>query len=447
MRDIQISDHFDYSTMLLFSLPTIGTLIVNSTYVVADGFFISNYIGAEAFAAENLIYPPIGFMIGMGFMFGTGASAVISRELGSGRPDRACGILSMLFLAFALLAVLLAALVYPEVPAIAAWVGAPENLIPLCTAYGEILVTFMPILILTVALQLLLITAERPGLGFATTAVQAVVNILLTWAFVAELGWGLEGAALGTVISWVCSSVIPLTYFCNPKNTLHFARPIHQLRLLGETVYNGASEMVDATSVAIVSVIFNLQLMRYLGEAGVAAYAVGDYVLGLFLAMLDGICISIVPVVGYHFGAGNHGELRSLRRKGLLLVGGIGILMAGASAGLAQIIAGIFLGYDESLKELATEALRFLSLSYLFLGITLFSSSYFTGMGQGTLSLVISLCESLIGPLVMVHILPPLLGRKGLWLAEPAAQCLTVAIVVTGCFLWWKRKSDFAKES
>jgi len=174
---------------------------------------------------------------------------------------------------------------------------------------------------------------------------------------------------------------------------------------------------------------------------------VGDYVLGLFLAMLDGICMSIVPVVGYNFGAGNHGELRSLRRKGLLLVGGIGILMAGASAGLAQIIAGIFLGYDESLKELATEALRFLSLSYLFLGITLFSSSYFTGLGQGTLSLVISLCESLIGPLVMIHILPSLLGRKGLWLAEPAAQFLTVAVVVTGCFLLWKRKSNFAKEN
>ena len=410
------------------------------------GRFVSNYIGTEAFAAENLIYPPIGFIIGMGFMFGTGAGAVISRELGSGKPERACGILTMLFLALALLAVLLAALVYPEIPAIAAWVGASENLIPLCTVYGEILVIFMPILILTVALQLLLITAERPGLGFATTAVQAAVNILLTWAFVAELGWGLEGAALGTVISWVSSSVIPLTYFCNPKNTLHFARPTHQLRILGETVYNGASEMVNATSAAIVSVIFNLQLMRYLGESGVAAYAVGEYVMGLFMAMLDGICISMVSVVGYHFGAGNHGELRSLRRKGMLLVGGIGILMAGTSASLAQIIAGIFVGYDESLKELATEALRFLSLTYLFIGISFFSSSYFTGMGQGTLSLVISLCESLIGPLVMVHLLPLLLGRKGLWLAEPASQFLTVAVVVTGCFLWWNRKSNFAKE-
>ena len=446
MKDIQISDHFDYSTIFLFSLPTIGTLIVNSTYVVAGGYFISNYIGAEAFAAENLIYPPIGFMIGMGFMFGTGASAVISRELGSGKPERACGILTMLFLAFAFLAVLLAALVYPEVPAIAAWVGASEDLIPLCTVYGEILVTFMPILILTVALQLLLITAERPGLGFATTAVEAAVNILLTWAFVAELGWGLEGAALGTVISWVSSSVIPLTYFCNPKNTLHFTRPIHQLRILGETVYNGASEMVNATSIAIVAVIFNLQLMRYLGESGVVAYAVGEYVMGLFMAMLDGICLSMVPVVGYHFGAGNHEELRSLRRKGMFLVSGIGILMAGSSAGLAEIIAGIFVGYDESLKELATEALRFLSLTYLFIGISFFSSAYFTGMGEGTLSLVISLCESLIGPLAMVHLLPSLLGRKGLWLAEPAAQFLSATVVVTGCFLWWKRKSNFAKE-
>ena len=181
-------------------------------------------------------------------------------------------------------------------------------------------------------------------------------------------------------------------------------------------MYNGASQMVDITSVAIVSMVFNLQLMRYLGEFGVAAYAVGGYVMALLFSTYGGVSMSIVPVVGYHFGAGNHEELRSLRRKGMLLVMGMGILLAAFSADLAENIAGVFVGYDESLKALATEALRFLSLSYLFLGITLFSSSYFTGMGQGTLSLVISLCQSLIGPLVMVHILPPLLGRKGLWL-------------------------------
>ncbi|MBQ7479250.1 MAG: hypothetical protein IJT01_10230 [Selenomonadaceae bacterium] len=187
---------------------------------------------------------------------------------------------------------------------------------------------------------------------------------MLTWTFVAQLGWGMKGAALGTGIAWLIGMLVLLRYFCNQENTLHFVRPLRELRILGKAAYNGASEMVNASSASIVAIIFNLQLMRHLGESGVVAYAVGEYVMGLFMAMLDGICISIVPVVGYHFGAGNYGELGSLRRKGILLVGGIGVLMTASSAGLADVIAGIFVGYDESLKTLAAEALRYLSLHH-----------------------------------------------------------------------------------
>lgn len=440
LRDIQISDHFDYSTMVLFSLPTIGMLIVDSTYMIADGYFISNYIGSDAFAAQNLIFPPFQLLASIGLMFGTGASAVISREVGAGRTERACGILSMLFLVLLLFAVMLAGLVCSQIPMLSEWVGASKSLMPLCVTYGEVLAVFMPFLLVTMAFQILLITAERPELGFATTVVQAVVNILLDWLFIAHLGWGLKWAAIATGIAWLLGIIVPLRYFFNKNNTLHFVSPVHELKILGETVYNGASEMVDSTSMAIVAVIFNLTLMKYLGEVGVAAYAVGECIMGLFLAMLSGICMSIVPVVGYNFGAGNQEELSSLLRKGIILVGGIGILMTVSSAGLAEVIAGIFVGYDESLQALATEAVRYLSLIYLFIGINFYVSAYFTGLGEGTLSLIISLSNSLIGPLVMVNLLPPILGYKGIWLADPMSQFVSLTIVVTGCIVWWKRK-------
>lgn len=441
MKDIQISDHFDYSTIILFSLPTIGMVIVDNTYMIADGFFISNYIGSDALAAQSLIFPPFQFLASIGLMFGTGASAIASREMGAGNTDRACGIMSMLMMVLVLLAITLAGLVYTHIPVLAEFLGATESLMPLCVTYGEVLAVCIPSLILTMTLQILLITAEHPGLGFATTAVQAVVNILLEWLFLAQFGWGLRWAAVATGIAWMLGMIVPLVYFFNKNNNLHFKSPIHELKALGEAVYNGASELVDSTSFAIVAMIFNLTLMKYLGATGVAAYAVSVYVMGLFLAMLIGIYMSMVPVVGYHFGAGNQEELSSLLRKGVILVGGIGILMTVTSACLAEVIADIFVGYDASLWELATEAVRFMSFIYLFIGITFYVSAYFTGLGQGTLSLIISVSNSLVFPLIMVNVLPLFFGYKGIWMADPMAQFLALTTVVPGCMVWWKRKS------
>ena len=447
MRKIQISDHFDYSKILLFSLPTIGMLMVDNTYSIADGFFISNYIGATAFASENLIFPPFSILSGIGLMFGVGASAVVSKELGAGRDKKARSFMSMVFTVLLILSILMAVLVYACLPIIAKLVGASESMMPFCVSYGKILAIFMPLIIFTMAFQPMLITAERSDLGFMMSLAQAVGNILMTWIFVVKLGWGMRGAALGTGMAWLSGVIIPIVYFFNPKHNLHFVSVQHDLKALGEALYNGASEMVDVISGAVVAIVFNYILMLYLGESGVAAYAVGEYVKDTFLAAFEGISMSIVPVVGYHFGAGNHGEIRSLWRKGMILAGGIGILMTVSSAAFAGLIAEIFVGYDESLKALSVEAVRYLSLTYLFIGACFFSSSYFTGLEEGTLSLTISLSNSLIGPLVMIYLLPKLLGIQGIWLAEPVAQCLTLLIVVTGCFFWWKRKSPVVKNN
>ena len=439
MRRIQLSDHFRCSTLLLFALPSIGMQIVDNTYQVADGYFISNYISEAAFEAENLIFPALLIVMYVGLMFGTGASALISKELGEGKKERANQLLSMVILVLAAAGILLSAALYVLLPSIAGWVGASETLAPDCVTYGRVLAFFMPFQMLSMAFHPLLITAERPGLGLVTTITNAAANILLDWAFVACFGWGMQGAAIATGIAWLVSAVIPLMYFLNPKHSLHFTRPVSDLGALGKTLYNGISEMVDGVSYAIVALIFNLQLLRWLGEDGVGAYAVSEYVGGLFIAVFYGISMSIVPVVGYQLGQKNVGELRSLRKNGMLLMGILGIVMAGLGFGLADPISRVFVGYNEDLTALSVQALRIIAFSYLLNGITTYSSSYFTGLNQGSASLAIAAVKGFIGPLAAVFLLPPVIGAKGLWYATPAAEVLTLLTAVP-LFLWWRRR-------
>ena len=441
MKHIQLSDHFKASTILLFSLPSIGMQIVDNTYQVADGYFISNYISEAAFEAENLIFPVLLIVMYVGLMFGTGASALISKELGEGRREKANSILSMVILVLVGSGILLSAALYLLLPSVARWVGASEALAPDCVTYGRVLAFFMPFQMLSMAFHPLLITAERPGLGLVTTIANAAANILLDWLFVAVFGWGMAGAAVATGVAWLVSAVIPFIYFLNPNHSLHFARPASDFGALGKTLYNGASEMVDGVSYAIVALIFNLQLLRWLGEDGVGAYAVSEYVGGLFMAVFYGISMSMVPVVGYQLGKRNVEELRSLRKNGMLLMGILGLATAALGFGLANPISRIFVGYNEDLTVLSVQALRIISFSYLLNGITTYSSSYFTGLNQGTASLIIAAVKGFIGPLAAVFLLPLLIGAKGLWFATPVAEILAL-IAALLLFLGWKRKEE-----
>ena len=441
MKRIQLSDHFKLSTILLFSLPSIGMQIVDNTYQVADGYFISNYIGEAAFEAENLIFPPLLIVMYVGLMFGTGASALISRELGEAHREKANAILSMTMLALAAIGLLLSAALYFLLPDVARWVGASDALLPNCVTYGRVLSLYMPFQMLSIAFHPLLITAERPGLGLVTTIANAAANILLDWLFVAVLGWGMEGAAVATGIAWTISAVIPLVYFSNRNHSLHFTRPALDLAALGQTVYNGASEMVDAVAYAVVALIFNLQMLRYLGEDGVGAYAVSEYVGGLFSAVFYGVSMSIVPVVGYHLGQKNKAELHSLRRNGHVLMGLLGLAMTGLCMAMAEPVSRFFVGYNTSLSALAAHALRLVSLSFLLGGITTYSSSYFTGLNEGGASLIIAAVKGFVGPLAAVWLLPLLIGVDGLWLSLPMAELLA-AVSVLACFLWWNRMED-----
>ena len=439
MKKIQISDHFKISTTLLFSLPSIGMQIVDNTYQIADGYFISNYISEEAFEAENLIFPVLLIVMYVGLMFGTGASALISKELGEGKKERANQLLSMSIAVLIAVGLILSTALFILMPTICRWVGATEEMMDHIVVYGRVLACFMPFQMLSMAFHPLLITANRPGLGLVTTISNATVNILLDYLFVAVFGWGMRGAAIATGIAWLVSAIVPLVFFINKKHPLHFVRPCRDLGALGRTLYNGASEMVDGVSYAIVAMIFNLQLLRWMGNAGVGAYAVSEYVSGLFMAIFYGISMSIVPVVGYQLGRKDVSELRSLRRNGFVLMSGLGIIMTGLGIGLADPVSRLFVGYNEQLTALSVEALRIISFSYLLNGVTTFSSSYFTGLNQGSASLAIAAVKGFIGPLAAVFTLPLIIGPKGMWFSTPAAEILAM-ITAAALFLWWKKR-------
>lgn len=440
MRHIQISDHFKWRTFLLFSLPSIGMQLVENTYQIADGYFISNYISEAAFEAENLIFPPLLIVMSIGLMVGTGASALISKELGEGRKERANQLLSMFLAVLAAASVVLSFGLYLLLPDIARWVGASEAMLPGCVTYGRTLAFFMPFQMLSMAFHPLLIAAERPGLGLAATVSNAAANILLDWVFVAEFGWGMQGAAAATGLAWTASAVIPLIYFLQSRHSLHFAKPCRDIRALGKCLHNGASEMMDAISYGMVALVFFFQLMRYMGDDGVGAYAVSEYVSGLFTAVFYGIGMSIVPVVGYHLGKKDWDELGRLRRIGLTLMGVIGLMMTGLSAALAEPVSRIFVGYNEELTALSARALRIISTSFILGGMTIYSASYFTGLNQGGPSLAIAAVKGFIGPLAMALLLPLAFGPDGLWIALPAAEIIAM-LVAQLCFMRWRKKT------
>lgn len=430
MKKIQLSDHFKCSTILIFALPSIGMQLVDNTYQVADGYFISNFISAAAFAAENLIFPPLFVVASIGLMFGSGSAALISNRLGSGARESANRLLSLTVLAVTVLGILLSGLLFVLMPVIARGVGAEESMLPYCVEYGRVLALCMPFQILNGTFHSLLIVAERPGLGLAVSIINAVVNIVLDGLFVAVLGWGLKGAALATGLAWIVSALVPIFFFRKKDIPLHFASPCRDLAALLKACGNGASEMINAISFSFIAMLFNYRLLFYAGENGVAAYAVSTYVTGVAVAVFYGVAMSVTPVAGYHLGRKNPEELHSLRKNGLIVTGLLGLFLGGMSFLLAEQIAGFFVGYARDLTELSVEALRVIAFGYPTCGMAILCSAYFTGLGDGKSSLFVAGARSFLFPLIGLLLLPGRLGRLGIWLTRPLSEISALLIAV-----------------
>ena len=436
---IQLSDHFGYGKLFRFTLPSIVMMIFTSVYGVVDGFFVSNFVGKTPFAAVNFIMPFLMILGPVGFMLGAGGSALISRTMGEGDEEKAQRLFSLLVYVTIISGVVIAAVGILVLRPVAAWLGAEGVMLENCVLYGWINLLAMPFLMLQYEFQSFFVTAEKPQLGLAVTMAAGVTNIVLDALFTAVLSWGLAGAAMATAFSQVVGGVVPLLYF-GRKNTsrLRLCRTSFDGRALLKACTNGSSELMSNISMSLVSMLYNTQLIRYAGEDGIAAYGVLMYVNMIFLAVFIGYSTGIAPVVGYHFGANNEDELKSLCAKSLTIILSFSIAMLGLAQLLARPLSAIFVGYDASLFAMTVKAFGTYSFSFLFAGIAIFGSAFFTALNDGLTSALISFLRTMVFQVAAVLLFPLLWGIEGIWMSIVAAEIMAAA--VTGAFLLGKRK-------
>lgn len=436
---IQLSNHFTYKKLLRFTLPSVVMMIFTSIYGVVDGFFVSNFVGKTPFAAVNFIMPFLMILGAVGFMFGTGGSALIAKTMGEGDREKAKRLFSLIIYVSAACGIVIAVLGFVFIRPIAALLGAKDTMLDDCVTYGRIILLALPAYILQYEFQSFFVTAEKPQLGLAVTVAAGFTNIVLDALLVAVFPLGLSGAAAATALSQCVGGLIPLLYFCRPNSSLlRLGRAKYDGKALLKTCTNGSSELMSNISMSVVSMLYNVQLMKYAGEDGVAAYGVLMYVNMIFLAAFIGYSVGTAPVIGYHYGAGNHKELKSLLKKSLTLIGIVSFVMLIAAELLAKPLAMVFVGYDESLLALTLRGFVIYSFSFLFAGIAVFGSSFFTALNNGLVSALISFLRTLVFQVAAVLIFPLIWEIDGIWISIVAAELM--AAVVTALFLVGKRK-------
>ena len=438
---IQLADHFSYGRLIRFTLPSIGMMIFTSIYGVVDGFFVSNFAGKTPFAALNLIYPFLMILSTVGFMFGTGDSAIVAKAFGEGKREKGNQYFSLFVYVSAALGVVFAGLGIAFVRPIARLLGAEGELLENAVLYARIILIALPFNVLQLLFQSFCVTAEKPKLGLLVTVFSGVTNMILDAVLVGLLPqeYKLAGAAAATALSQAVGGGIPLLYFGRKNSSiLRLGKTHFDGKAIFKACTNGSSEFMSNISMSLVGMLYNIQLMKYAGEDGVAAYGVMMYVSMIFAAAFIGYSIGTAPVIGYHDGAKNHGELQGLLKKSLVMIGGFGVAMVASAELLAVPLARIFVSYDAALMELTVSGFRIFALSFLFMGYAIFGSGFFTALNDGVTSAIISFLRTLVFQAAAVILLPLLWGIDGVWFSIVAAEVM--AVVFSAIFLVAKRR-------
>ena len=437
IQEIKLSDHFSYGKLLRFTAPSIGMMIFTSIYGVVDGFFVSNFVGKTPFAAVNFIYPFLMILGSVGFMFGTGGSALVSKTMGERDMARANRIFSLLVYASLILGTVIAVLGILFIRPIASLLGAEGQMLEDCVLYGRIILAAIPAFVLQMEFQNFFITAEKPKLGLYVTLASGVTNMVLDAVLV--IPFGLVGAALATALSQVVGGVIPLVYFARPNSSLlRLGKTRYDGKALLKTCTNGSSELMSNVSMSLINMLYNVQLLAYAGENGIAAYGTMMYVNFVFLATFIGYSIGTAPVISFHYGAQNHRELKSLLKKSCVIIGICSAMMLALGYVLAKPLSQMYVGYDAALLELTVSGFYVFTWSFLFAGFAIFTSGFFTALNDGLTSAIISFLRTLVFQIAAVLLLPLVWGIDGIWWSVVVAEVM--AVIVGLIFLAAKRK-------
>lgn len=428
---IRISDHFGYKKLIKFVLPSIFMMAVTSIYGVVDGLFVSNFVGKTPFAAINLIMPFIMILGGMGFMLGTGGTALVSKVIGENDRDRANRYFTIIIIFSVLLGAILSVLGICLMRPVARLFGATDDMIEYCVLYGRIIVGFTVFFMLQNIFQSFLAAAEKPKLGLIVTLIAGGTNAVFDALFIVAFKCGIVGAAVATVCGQLVGGIVPLVYFAkNNGSLLRFAKTKLEFKVILKACGNGSSELLTNVASSVVSMFYNLQLMKFLGEDGVSAYGVLMYVQFIFLALEIGYAVGSAPIVGYNFGADNRRELKNIFKKSMVLMSVCGIVLSALAQALAVPLAKLFVGYDDGLYGLTVYAFRLFSTAFVFSGVNIYASGFFTALNNGVISAVLSFLRALVLQIAFVFALPALFGVDGIWWAMLATEACAFIVSV-----------------
>lgn len=441
--NIKLSDHFTYRRLIRFVIPSVAMMILTSIYGVVDGLFVSNFVGKTPFAAVNLVIPFTMILGAFGFMLGTGGTALVAKTLGEGRQEEANRIFSMLIY-FALgLGVLLTIFGIAVLKGIVIKMGADDAMLHHCMIYGRIVLLGIPFYMLQNMFQNFLIAAEKPQLGLIVTIAAGVTNMVLDALFIAVLGWGVAGAAAATALGQCVGGLVPFVYFAR-KNSSKLS--LVKTRLMGGALFhactNGSSELVSNVSMSLVGMLYNLQLMKFAGENGVAAYGVIMYVNFIFIAIFLGYAYGSAPIVAFNYGARRTEELQNVLKKSLKLILGTGISLFLIATVFADVLSGLFVGYDAELYRLTVRGFHLYAISFLLCGFNIYGSSFFTALNNGVVSAAISFLRTVVFEVAAILILPVFFGVDGIWCAITVAELASILITI-GAFSALRRRYQY----
>ncbi len=430
---IELAGTYGYRRMIRSSVPAILMMLMTSVYGIVDGLFVSNFAGTTAFAAVNLVWPAIMMLGSLGLMFGTGGSALVAMMIGQGDRERANRAFTMIIRSMLYIGLVMTVLFLIFTRPIMILLGAEGDMIGLCVIYGRIIVLVMPLFMCQMAFQSLFMTAEIPQLGTKLTVICGIINIALDAILIGVLGWGVIGAAIASATGMAVGGFFPLYYFSSSKRNktnLRFVSTRTEWAYVGHACTNGMSEYVGNISLSIVSMCYNLQLMRLIGESGVAVYGILLYIGFIYASVFIGFNLTVSPVVSYNYGAQNTGELKRLLRKSLVLLFVVGTILTVLSELLSTPMAGLFVGYDPELKALTARAIRIYMISFMICGLNMFVSAFFTALNNGLVSAVAAFARTLVFELGSIFVLPVFLGLDGVWLAVDVADMLALIMSV-----------------
>ncbi len=432
---IRLSDHFTYKKLLKFTFPPMVMMVFTSLYGVVDGLFVTNYAGKSALAAINFVYPVLNILATFGYMFGAGGSALVAKTLGEGKNETANRLFSLFVYICLGLGVVFSVLGFFLLRPLLSALGAEGEMLELAVLYGNILLISLPIWNLQFLFQIFFVTAEKPNLGLYVTLIAGVTNMALDALFIAVFDWGLAGAAVATAVSQIVGGGIPLVYFFRKNSSLlRLGRTEFDKKATLKATTNGSSELVSGVSTSLVGLLYNVQLMKFAGEDGVAAYSIMMYVGFIFIGIFFGYANGSAPIIGYHYGAKNYTEMRNLLKKGITLNITASVIMLLLSELLAVPLAVIFASYDNVLYEMTLNGFRIYAVSYLFSGLAIMGSSFFTALNNGLVSAILSFLRTIVFQIACVFLFPVFFGLDGIWISVVAAEFLSALIAVIVIF-------------